>query len=260
MKHVTRLLLVVGVLLSARGVLASTTPVYKSGEKALFNNVIVSPVIGTPGVDNSNSRLFPDGNILNTLYPDTNWIVTRVDDDADDQWIETNGGVHIEAKIANDSHTFGFQVGATQTFLVWDDPSTLPIETFATALPGYVATTKIQAVGGGPFTFLLKDFTPDPDKIWSSDPTANSDTTDHMVSWKVEKRTPAPGDTAFYLLAWEDLTIPSPSDEDYNDLVLKVTDVAPYVPPLPDVPAPGSLVGLIGLGVMGLVASWRRRK
>jgi len=57
---------------------------------------------------------------------------------------------------------------------------------------------------------------------WSSDPAANSDGRDHLVTYSVSGLNDG---LAHWMLFWEDL--PNGGDSDYNDLVAEVTTVVP---------------------------------
>jgi len=93
--------------------------------------------------------------------------------------------------------------------------------------------------------------------LFYSDTTLNSDGVDHMAAFQGQGDTVqidpyAPGiwGANEYILAWEDLY--GGGDADYSDFVVMVESISP-------VPAPATLA-LMGIGLLGLVGTSRRRK
>ena len=107
---------------------------------------------------------------------------------------------------------------------------------------------------GQTFGFYLET----PAGLWRSNSALNSDGADHMVAYRGENDlvTSPLGHLAFwdsntYLLAFEDVSRSS-WDQDYNDFVV-------FIGGIKNVPEPASLA-LIGMGVLGIGATRRRRK
>jgi hypothetical protein len=136
----------------------------------------------------------------------------------------------LKAKVAADSHTFGFI-----------DDSVTPA-----AGSGYQplsATTglNVPLVTTLPadFRWALHDTTTD--QILTSRATDNPTGMDQLITYRIQGHSVA---SPTWLIAWEDRT--SNSDRDFNDAVVEVTAV----------PAPGSAV-LMGIGMM---LTYRRRR
>jgi hypothetical protein len=182
--------------------------------------------------------------ILDSLYDLDN--LMRIDDDVDQIWQNLDGGATVKAKHAAHQHEVGY-LDDTPGF----DSLTPVLSSLDTVTIG---ETPGQSDGLTLFRWAIKDTTPNPDVVWSSRPSDNSDGLDHMVTFRITGNAGKPLNVVGnYVIAWEDLPKNS-SDKDYNDVVLEVGNVAPT-------PEPGSVVAIAGIALSGLVGwAWRRRK
>lgn len=86
---------------------------------------------------------------------------------------------------------------------------------------------------------------------WSSNPEANSDGLDHMVTWVNSQN------RFHYIVGFEDLRGTN-ADRDFNDFVVELRYIYDGPTPVPT-PEPGTLA-LLGLGLGGLVWLQRRKR
>ena len=183
--------------------------------------------------------LIGPGGILDQIYGLSN--LQRWDDDNDQIWNPANGNASAKAKFADFTQDFGYipDLNNDNNF----DES-------------FVSLFSVAGIGinSGPTVFVplssgMVDFLwaldPSGAPLWTSLPSQNSDTLDHMVTWKIIGG-PAEGN---WVIAWEDL--PDGGDRDFNDLVVEV-NVAP-------VPIPAAIL-LLGSGLVGLAGIRKKFK
>lgn len=163
-------------------------------------------------------------NVLDGLYGLSN--LTRIDDSADQIWYTANGVATAEAKYAGHDHGFGYSIddGANITWL-----ATLFVPSDST---GPFNTAPLHA----PFVWAFKDNMDN--TVWYSKESLNDQSYDHMVTYRLNTAT-----EPTYIICWEDLNL---GDQDYQDLIVKVSNCSPVIP------APGAiLLGSIGVSIVG---------
>lgn len=129
---------------------------------------------------------------------------------------------------------------------------------------------------GTEFGWTLQSIAPDGGTAyWDSDPNKNSSLLDHMLTYRLtdligksyelkDKDGNITTRTFIdpYLLAWEDLPLSAANklgDEDYNDLLYVVDNVAPVGAPVVATPEPVSMIlFMLGGGIL-LMSFWRRK-
>ena len=149
--------------------------------------------------------LEPDG-ILDTLYGLEN--IKRINDDVDQIWKNLNGGAKAVAKFAGATQELGFL-----------DSNDIFNSVFTVTGNGF----DVSGEGDLPDSTILPIFrwATMSNGLFSSKPSDNSDSLDHMVTWLITDG-PSKGS---YALGWEDL--PGLGDQDYQDLVVEITNAIP---------------------------------
>jgi hypothetical protein len=187
-----------------------------------FATVIMDP---STGGDNL-YQIYND--LYGTNYTGSNQL-PQLSHSSDSLWVETSGQVLIEVRYGGFSQELGYFYDGGYTSLIsainW----------------GYNYTpVNINVPNGGPFSWV--DVTSG--GTWYSSDLLNSDSQDHFVALT----TPHAGE---YILAFEDWPV-TLGDQDYNDLVLRIDNVA-------SVPEPSTLF-LLGAGLAGVGLLRRRFK
>jgi hypothetical protein len=219
MKKITRVLLLLfcGIFLVAGTATAATTGILPGSE---------TPLIGP-------------GGILDQIYGLSN--LQRWDDDIDQIWNPANGNASAKAKFADFTQDFGYIPDLNND----NNFNESFVSLFSVAGMGINSgPTVFVPLSSGSVDFLWA-LDPSGAPLWTSLPSQNSDTLDHMVTWKIIGG-PAEGN---WVIAWEDL--PGGGDRDFNDLVVEV-NVAP-------VPIPAAIL-LLGSGLVGLAGIRKKFK
>jgi hypothetical protein len=150
----------------------------------------------------------------------------QVSDSLDNLWTETNGQVLVEVRNAGFSQELGYRYNG----------SDYPLISVNNGF--YTITIDMNVPNGGPFSWVDKTS----GGTWYSNDFLNSDNMDHFIAFT----TPKAGE---YILAFEDWPN-SLGDKDYNDLIIKVKQVAP-------VPEPSTFL-LLGAGIIGIGLARKR--
>jgi len=184
--------------------------------------------------------------ILDTLYGLGD--LTRVKDDPDaigdsyDRWwVDGTASFTAQVKYASHDHMFGF-AGSTSTT---------------------VFSSTASAVGGGwvtftaPSLFHLWLYDKATGLTWTSNALSNPGLRDHMVTFAVTDE--ANLSYGNFVISWEDMDL---GDQDYNDVVIELSDVRPHRWTGSEVPLPGSLmlcaIGLVSMAVASRFRGGRR--
>jgi hypothetical protein len=183
--------------------------------------------------------LIGPGGILDQIYGLSN--LQRWDDDIDQIWNPANGNASAKAKFADFTQDFGYIPDLNND----NNFNESFVSLFSVAGMGINSgPTVFVPLSSGSVDFLWA-LDPSGAPLWTSLPSQNSDTLDHMVTWKIIGG-PAEGN---WVIAWEDL--PGGGDRDFNDLVVEV-NVAP-------VPIPAAIL-LLGSGLVGLAGIRKKFK
>jgi hypothetical protein len=163
--------------------------------------------------------------LYGTPYTSSSQLI-QVSDSLDNLWTETNGQVFLEFRAAGYSQELGYFYNGSYTALI------------SAINNGYnYITINMNVLNGGPFSWVDKTS----GGTWYSNDLLNSDIKDHFIAFT----TPNAGE---YILAFEDLN--NLGDKDYNDLIIRVKQVAP-------VPEPSTFL-LVSAGIIGVCLMRKR--
>ena len=214
-------LLAFGLFIGAGGAAAATTDILPGPE---------TPLVEGGGIG-----------ILDQLYGLGNLV--RVDDDFDQIWNPANGDTMAQAKFADFSQEFGYiPQGRDGSYNAADFVHLFDVAGGTNGI-GFGGPSAALSSGDVNFIWALN---PSGSPLWTSWLGLNSDSVDHMVTWRISGNEGSPNNPiGGYVIAWEDLQFGDPeSDHDFNDLVVEV-NIAP-------VPIPPAFL-LLGSGLIGLV-------
>jgi hypothetical protein len=206
--------------------------------------------------------------------------LTRVDDSFDQLWTaETGAGMFGLARSAGRDFTLGVIPGTSggsydqqlgvigsssqpQVILPSNDsssvssadkaPGDLVFSSTAYDSNGRPIFTSFSAglINSGAFRFAIEQNTPTNPDLWSSQPTDNRDSTDHMITFQLHSSYLDANNLVWYIGAFENAVFPG-SDHDYNDYVFVFQNVENVTP------EPSSAVPM-GIVMVALIWGTRR--
>lgn len=215
----------------------------------------LTPVLPTPHAAEQShhqilSNLYGGGFTLTGGGSFTNGGVTatRVNDLNDVAWTGGKLTLNPVASFSRSEQSLGLMVGKAGDS---GYQSLFSVDQFG-FLPGSPTTIDM---GGGHWRFSLDNGATQLRSLSTAGENLFAGAGDQLVTYKIDGL----GDgKSRYLLFWEDTPV-AKGDRDYNDLVVEATFAGrggPTAVPLP----PAALVGLLGLGMAGAVAKWKKRK
>jgi hypothetical protein len=179
----------------------------------------------------------PSG-ILDQLYGVGN--LRRVDDDMDPIWFPANGYATAMAKFSDFSQNFGYIPDLNRDGIF--DESFVSLFDVPGGTDGVGLGGPSASLSSGNVTFLWA-LEPSGAPLWTSLPSLNSDSLDHMVTWQIT----GGASTGNFVIAWEEM--PDRDDCDFNDFVVEVG----FRP----VPIPPAIL-LLGSGLIAMIGVRRK--
>jgi hypothetical protein len=195
------------------------------------------------------------GGILDQVYGLSN--LMPIDDAYDQIWNPAIGNATAQAKYAAYNQDFGYILDTGEPGFGGGTFMSL----FSVTGNGINLGAPSVNFDSGEVNFVWA-LNPSGAPLWTSLPSQNSDSLDHMMTWKIIE---PDGNSAAslannnlqkkYVIAWEDL--PDGGDQDYNDLVVEVTleGIAADTP----VPIPAAIL-LLGSGLLALAGIRKKFK